>query len=60
MKDIDNILDEYKLAVKENIEASKLETEAKDRKRKAYYKLLKVSERLRETTRETLEDTLIL
>lgn len=60
MKDIDNILDEYKLAVKENIEASKLETEAKDRKRKAHYKLLKVSERLRETTRETLEDTLIL
>lgn len=54
MKDV---LREYAEAVQENIDASKLESEAKDRKRKAHYRLLRASEELRMKTRELLEDT---
>ena len=60
MNDINKILDEYRLAVKENIDASKTEVEAKDREKKAHYRLLKASELLRDATRQALEDTIVL
>lgn len=57
---MEKALKEYKDAVIENIEASKAEAHAKDRKRKAHYRLLRASEELRATTRELLEDTNVL
>lgn len=59
-KNMKDVLKEYSDAVSENIEASKLECEAKDRKKKAHYRLLRASEELRMKTRELLEDTYIL
>ena len=51
---------EYILAIDENIEASKLEIEAKSRKNKAHYRLISARDALRAMERELLEDTLIL
>ena len=56
---IDQWLNEYHEAFQENIIASKMEVEAKSRKVKAHYRLLKASEELRDKTRELLEDTFI-
>jgi len=54
-KEIDILLEEYREAVKENIEATKAETDAKIKKKKAYYRLVSASSELREKTRELLE-----
>jgi hypothetical protein len=57
MKDV---IKEYTQALEENIAASKLENEAKDRKRKAYYRLVRARESLRALELQTLEETCIL
>ena len=54
-----NALEEYRLAVEENIKASQLEVDIRERKRAAHYRLLKAQEMLKNTTAELLEDTLI-
>lgn len=58
--ELEHVLQEYKIAVQENIEASKAETDARIKKQKAHNRLLKASEALRSTTRDLLEDTLVL
>lgn len=57
MKDI---LKEYAEAVTESIEASKLEDSAKLRKKKAYYKLLDVKQRLAQETQELLNSNYVI
>ena len=59
-KNIDSLLKEYNEAFQENLQASKMEAEAKDRKKKAHYRLLRASSELRDKTRELLEDTLVI
>lgn len=54
------ILKEYQEAVQESIEASKAEDSAKSRRKKAYYRLLDVKERLRIETQELLNNNLVL
>lgn len=54
------VLKEYSDAVTENLEAAKAETNAKDRKRRAHYRLLRASEELRAVTKELLEDTMVI
>lgn len=47
---------EYAAAVEENLEASKGELMARERKIKAHYRLLKAKEALRDKELELLED----
>ncbi len=49
-------LEEYRLAVEDNLLASKAEVDARIWKKKAHYRLIKASEELRAKTRELLED----
>jgi hypothetical protein len=54
------ILKEYAEAVEESLNASKAEDNAKLRRKKAYYRLLDVKERLRMETQELLNNNLVL
>lgn len=54
-----NVLEEYRLAVEENIRTAKLEVDIREQRRAAHYKLLKAKEMLKNTTDELLEDTLV-
>ncbi len=54
------ILKEYAEAIEESINASKAEDSAKVRRKKAYYRLLDVKERLRIETQELLNSNLII
>ena len=47
IKEVDECLDELRLAMLENIEASKAEVDAKFRKQKAHYRLIKAKEAVR-------------
>ena len=57
---MEKVLKEYKEAVEENLSAAKAEVNAKDRKRKAHYRLLRASQELRSMTNELLEDTMVI
>lgn len=57
---IDDLLKEYNEAFQENLLASKMEVEAKSKKQKAHYRLIRASEELRDKTRELLEETLVI
>jgi len=49
-------IQEYKLAMEESIEASKFEGDAKARKKKAHYRLLRAKDELRAKESEILQD----
>jgi len=51
---------EYQLAFQENLDASKDEVTAKDRKRKAYYRLMRAKEGLKAIERELLDETIVV
>lgn len=57
---MNDAIKEYQEALIENIEASKFEVKAKDRKQKARYRLLKAKELMRDMETDLLEDCWIL
>lgn len=60
VKNMKDILKEYQEAVIEAQDSAKAEDGAKLRRRKAYYRLLDVKERLRIETQELLNNNLVL
>lgn len=54
------VISEYSKAVQENIEASHAETLAKDRRKKAYDRLIRAKDLLRAKERELLTDVYVV